>query len=126
MIDKIENVCGNCQGKLKHIQILKAIIAQLIIDMLEYSSSVNHDICLGSIVFAKLTSRTNGITRFIEDIPPIKTIAIDTFTIPNEVFLLDADSLVTDSKLLEYFNCRKQLVLRSKLFLFSNLDISKQ
>ncbi|KAG1534264.1 hypothetical protein G6F49_013390 [Rhizopus delemar] len=91
IMGKLENIRGNSQ------------------DMLEYLSSVDHDICLTSIDFAGLTSRTNDIIQLVEDNPSIKKIAIDTFAISNEVFLFDADSLKMDDKLLENFNCRKQL-----------------
>ncbi|KAG2228722.1 hypothetical protein INT48_007455, partial [Thamnidium elegans] len=86
IMDKLENIRGNSQ------------------DMLEYLGSVDHDICLISIDFAGLTSRANDIIQLIEDNPSIKKIAIDTFTISDEVFLFDADSLKMDDKLLEYFN----------------------
>ncbi|KAG1040239.1 hypothetical protein G6F43_012332 [Rhizopus delemar] len=96
IMGKLENIRGNSQ------------------DMLEYLSSVDHDICLTSIDFAGLASRTNDIIQLVEDNPSIKKIAIDTFAISNEVFLFDADSLKMDDKLLENFNCRKQLNRRSK------------
>lgn len=82
--------------------------------MLEYLNSGDRKICLVSIDFASLTSRTNDIIKLIDDNPSIKKIAIDTFTIYNEVFLFDAHSLKTDDKLLQHFNCRKQLINRSK------------
>jgi hypothetical protein len=69
--------------------------------MLEYVKSVNHDICLVSTDFSGLTSRTHDIKHLIEDNPAIKKIAIEIFTVSNEVFLFD--SLKTDDKLLGYF-----------------------
>ncbi|KAG0737159.1 hypothetical protein G6F57_013263 [Rhizopus arrhizus] len=80
IMGKLENIRGNSQN------------------MLEYLSSVDHDICLTSIDFAGLTSRTNDIIQLVEDNPSIKKIAIDTFAISNEVFLFDADSLKIRSK----------------------------
>jgi hypothetical protein len=73
--------------------------------MLEYVNSAKHNICLVSIDFAGLTSRSIDIIQLINDNPSIKKIAIDMFVISNEIFLFDADSLKTDAKLLEYFNC---------------------
>ncbi|KAG0980959.1 hypothetical protein G6F29_007434 [Rhizopus arrhizus] len=80
IMGKLENIRGNSQN------------------MLEYLSSVDHDICLTSIDFAGLTSRTNDIIQLVEDNPSIKKIAIDTFAISNEVFLFDADSLKMDAE----------------------------
>ncbi|KAI9477916.1 MAG: hypothetical protein EXX96DRAFT_229960 [Benjaminiella poitrasii] len=81
IMGKLENIRGNSQ------------------DMLEYFSSVDHDICLTSIDFAGLTSRTNDIIQLVEDNPSIKKVVIDTFAVSNKVFLFDADSLKMDCRI---------------------------
>ncbi|KAI8093995.1 hypothetical protein BDF21DRAFT_407690 [Thamnidium elegans] len=82
--------------------------------MLVYLKSVKHDVCLVSVDFAGLTTRTHDIVQLIETNPAIKKIAIETFTVANELFLFDSESLTTDAELLEKFNCRKKSVQRSK------------
>lgn len=82
--------------------------------MLVYLKSVKHDVCLVSVDFAELTTRTHDIIQLIETNPAIKKIAIETFTIANELFLFDSKRLTTDAELLEKFNSRKQTIQRSK------------
>ncbi|KAI9476036.1 MAG: hypothetical protein EXX96DRAFT_485709 [Benjaminiella poitrasii] len=41
-------------------------------NMLEYFGSVNHDICLVTIDFAGLTSRTSDIVQLIEKTHPLR------------------------------------------------------
>lgn len=83
-------------------------------DMLIYLKSIKHNVCLVSIDFAGLTTRTHDIIQLIETNPAIKKIAIETFTVANELFLFDSDSLKTDTELLEKFNGRKKSIQRSK------------
>lgn len=82
--------------------------------MLTYLKSVKHDVCLVSIDFAGLTSRTHDIIQLIENNPAIKKIAIETFNVANELYLFSSDSLTADTELLEKFNCRKKCMQRSK------------
>lgn len=82
--------------------------------MLEYLNSADRNICLVFIDFAGLTSRTNDITKLIDDNPSIKKVAIGTFTISNEVFLFYAHSLKTADKLLQHFNFRKIIKITKK------------
>lgn len=82
--------------------------------MLEYFGSVDHPICLVSIDFAGLTSRANDIVELVKNNPSVKEIVVDTFTISNEIFLIDSSNLKANEKLLENFNCRRQLNKRSK------------
>lgn len=60
--------------------------------MLMYLKSVRHDVCLVSLDFAGLTTRTHDIVKLIETNPAIKKIAIETFTVANELFLFDSES----------------------------------
>ncbi|KAI9267002.1 hypothetical protein BY458DRAFT_437561, partial [Sporodiniella umbellata] len=96
IIDKLSQVTGNTQ------------------DMLIYLKSIKHNVCLVSIDFAGLTTRTQDIIQLIETNPAIKKIAIETFTVANELFLFDTDSLKADTELLEKFNSRKKSIQRSK------------
>ncbi|CAO3693174.1 unnamed protein product [Rhizopus stolonifer] len=70
IIDKLNQVTGNTQ------------------DMLIYLKSIKHNICSVSIDFAGLTTRTHDIIQLIENNPAIKKIAIETFTVANELFYL--------------------------------------
>lgn len=82
--------------------------------MLIYLKSVKHNVCLVSIDFAGLISRTHDIVQLIEANPAIKKITKETFTVANELFLFSSDSLKPDTKLLKNFNCRKKNIQRSK------------
>jgi hypothetical protein len=72
--------------------------------MLEYLQSVEHDICLVSIDFVGLTTGAHHIKKLVEDKPTIKKTAIETFTVANELFAVDTNSLISNNKLLEKFD----------------------
>lgn len=61
VMESFENINGNTQ------------------DLLEYINSCDHDICLISIGFAGLTTRSIDLVNLIENNPVIKKIAIETF-----------------------------------------------
>lgn len=82
--------------------------------MLQYLQSADHDICLVSIDYAGLTSRSQELTRLMENNPMIKRIAIDTFALDNEIHLYDTELLASDHTLLSKFDCRKKILQRSK------------
>lgn len=67
--------------------------------MLEYLQSVDHNVCLTSIDFAGFSSRSYLMKDLLEEYPTIKKIAIDTFTLGNEI-LLDSQFLLSNSQLL--------------------------
>ncbi|KAI9017929.1 hypothetical protein CLU79DRAFT_762270 [Phycomyces nitens] len=83
-------------------------------DMLHYLQSAQHDICLVSIDYAGLTSRSQELKSLIENNDGIKKIAIDTFALDNELQLFDAKLLASDPTLLAKFDCRKKILQRSK------------
>lgn len=83
-------------------------------DMLEYLQSIDHNICLASIDFAGISSRSHFVKDLLEECPVIKKIAIETFIFNNEILLLDSQLLLSDNQLLEKFDCRKKLIQRSK------------
>lgn len=58
--------------------------------MLEYLQSVDHNVCLASIDFARFSSRSYLIKDLLEEYPTVKKIGIDTFTVDNEILLLDS------------------------------------
>ncbi|KAI9257698.1 hypothetical protein BY458DRAFT_421394, partial [Sporodiniella umbellata] len=62
-------------------------------DLLEYVNTCDHDICLISIDFAGLTTRSDDLMKLIEGNPAIKKIAIETFAINSELFIFDAQNL---------------------------------
>ncbi|KAI8096331.1 uncharacterized protein BX664DRAFT_323677 [Halteromyces radiatus] len=95
-MEKLEHVTGNTQ------------------DMLEYIQAVDHNVCLVSIDFAGLSSRSHIVKDFLEEFHAIKKIAIETFSFDNEVLLLDSQQLKSDNQLLQKFDCRKKLIQRSK------------
>ncbi|KAG1162802.1 hypothetical protein G6F37_001816 [Rhizopus arrhizus] len=78
VMESLENVNGNTQ------------------DLLEYINSCDHDICLISIGFAGLTTRSIDLVNLIKDNPAIKKIAIEN----NEVFIFVAQNLQNDQKIL--------------------------
>lgn len=82
--------------------------------MLEYLHSIDHNICLASIDFAGISSRSHLVKDLLEECPVIKKMAIKTFTSDNEILLLDSQPLLSDNQLLEKFDCRKKLIQRSK------------
>lgn len=64
--------------------------------MLRYLQSADHDICLVSINYAGLASRSQDIKRLIENNDKIKKIAINTFALDNEIHLYDTKLLASD------------------------------
>ncbi|KAI7902999.1 uncharacterized protein BX663DRAFT_509158 [Cokeromyces recurvatus] len=96
VMESLENVNGNTQ------------------DLLEYINSCDHDICLISIGFAGLTTRSSDLVNLIEKNPAIKKIAIETFAINNEVFIFDAQNLQNNKKILDRFDYRNEFYNRSK------------
>ncbi|KAI9011867.1 hypothetical protein CLU79DRAFT_771648 [Phycomyces nitens] len=83
-------------------------------EMLKYVQSVKHDVCLVSLDFSGLSSRSHHVKDLLEKNPSIKKIAMETFAVSNEVFIYDSDKLLSDVKLLEQFDCRPKPVQRSK------------
>lgn len=96
VMESLEHVNGNTQ------------------DLLEYINSCGHGICLISIGFSGLTTRSIGLVNLIEDNPAIKKIAIETFAMNNEVFIFDAQSLQNDKRILDRFDYRNEFYNRSK------------
>lgn len=96
VVESFENVNGNTQ------------------DLLEYINSCDHDICLISIGFAGLTTRSIDLVNLIENNPAIKIIAIETFTLNNEIFIFDAQDLQNNQKILDRFDYRNEFLNRSK------------
>ena len=82
--------------------------------MLHYLQSTDCDICLVSIDYAGLTSRSQELKRLIENNDKIKKIAIDTFALDNEIHLFVTKLLASDPTLLIKFDCRKKVLQRSK------------
>lgn len=60
--------------------------------LLEYINSCDNGICLISIGFSGLTTSVD-LVNLIENNPAIKKIAIETFTLNNEIFIFDAEDL---------------------------------
>ncbi|KAI8968265.1 hypothetical protein BDF20DRAFT_839387 [Mycotypha africana] len=83
-------------------------------DMLHYLQSAKHNICLVSIDYAGLTSRSQELRRLIENNEKIKKIAIDTFALDSEIHIFDTKLLASDPSLLTKFDCRKKILQRSK------------
>jgi hypothetical protein len=73
--------------------------------MLKYLQSVKHDVCLVSLDFAGLSSRSHQVKELLDKNPSIKKVAIETFAVSNEVFIYDSNTLLSDVKLLEKFDC---------------------
>ncbi|KAG1470506.1 hypothetical protein G6F56_002649 [Rhizopus delemar] len=73
-------------------------------DILEYYQSIDHDICLASIDFAGIFSRSHLVKDLLEECPVIKKISIETFISDNEILLLDSQLLLSDNQLLEKFD----------------------
>lgn len=96
LMESFENVNGNTQ------------------DFLEYINSCDHDICLISIGFAGLTTRSVDLVNLIENNPAIKKIAIETFTLNNAVFIFDAQDLQNNKEILDRFDYRNEFFNRSK------------
>ncbi|KAI9025811.1 hypothetical protein CLU79DRAFT_698933, partial [Phycomyces nitens] len=72
-------------------------------DLLVYLKSVDHDVCLVTIDFAGITTRSEDIVNLVEANPFLKRIAVETFTQCNEVFIFDTEALVKDNSLLQKF-----------------------
>lgn len=83
-------------------------------DLLTYLKSVNHDVCLVSIDFAGITTRSEDIVKLVETNPFLKKIAIETFALCNEVFIFNTKKLVKDNDLLQKFENRNYFIQRSK------------
>lgn len=64
-------------------------------DFLEYVKASNHSICLISIDFYGITTISSDLVQLIENSTAIKKIAIETFAIDNEVYLLTIKELYT-------------------------------
>ncbi|KAI7902998.1 uncharacterized protein BX663DRAFT_551855 [Cokeromyces recurvatus] len=86
MMKKSSDVNGNTQDLLHHLQ------------------SSDHNICLVSIDFSCLTSRSQDIRELIEMSSSVKKIAIETFTQCNEMGIFNTKLLITDNSLLQTFN----------------------
>ncbi|KAI9243757.1 hypothetical protein BY458DRAFT_448138, partial [Sporodiniella umbellata] len=62
-------------------------------DLLKYVNTCDHDICLISVDFAVLTTRSDDLVKLIEENPAIKKIAIETFITSNKFFIFEAQNL---------------------------------
>lgn len=82
--------------------------------MLKYLYSIDHNICLGSIDFSGLSSGSHITKELLEENSRIKKVLIETFTLSNEVFICNSEQLLSNTELLEKFNCRPSPVQRSK------------
>ncbi|OAD70841.1 hypothetical protein PHYBLDRAFT_64084 [Phycomyces blakesleeanus NRRL 1555(-)] len=83
-------------------------------DLLVYLKSVHHDVCLVTIDFAGITTRSEDIVNLVEANPSLKRIAVETFAQCNEVFIFDTERLVKDNGLLQKFENRNYCIQRSK------------
>ncbi|KAL0075651.1 hypothetical protein J3Q64DRAFT_1703071 [Phycomyces blakesleeanus] len=83
-------------------------------DLLVYLKSFHHDVCLVTIDFAGITTRSEDIVNLVEANPSLKRIAVETFAQCNEVFLFDTERLVKDNGLLQKFENRNYCIQRSK------------
>ncbi|KAI8889955.1 hypothetical protein K501DRAFT_290645 [Backusella circina FSU 941] len=83
-------------------------------DLLTYLKSVSHDVCLVTIGFAGITTRSEDIIRLVETNPSLKKIAIETFAQCNQVFIFKTKELVEDNDLLQKFEDRNYFIQRSK------------
>ncbi|KAI8359135.1 hypothetical protein BD560DRAFT_334940, partial [Blakeslea trispora] len=83
-------------------------------DMLQYLQSADHDICLVSIDYAGLSSRSQELKRLIENNDKLKKIAIDTFALDNGIHLFDTKLSLSDPALYTKFDCREKILQRSK------------
>lgn len=71
--------------------------------MLKYLHSAKHNVCLVSLDFPGLSSRSHQVKELLEKNPSIKKVAIETFAVSNEVFIYDSGIL------LQIQNCWKNL-----------------
>ena len=83
--------------------------------MLKYLQSVKHDVCLMSLDFAGLSSRSHQVKELLDKNTSIKKVAIEIFAVSNEVFIYDSNTLLSDVKLLENFDYRPKPVQGSML-----------
>ncbi|KAG1135812.1 hypothetical protein G6F37_012516 [Rhizopus arrhizus] len=83
-------------------------------DLLVYFKSVHHDVCLVTIEFAGIATRSEDIVNLVEANPSLKKIAVETFAQCNEMFIFDTERLVNDDSLLQKFENRKYCIQRSK------------
>ncbi|KAI7869246.1 hypothetical protein BDF14DRAFT_1723123 [Spinellus fusiger] len=83
-------------------------------DLLTYLKSIDHHVCLVSIDFAGITTRSQDIVNLVEVNPSLKMIAIETFALCNEVFIFDTAKLITNNDLLHKFENRNYSIQRSK------------
>ncbi|KAL0082948.1 hypothetical protein J3Q64DRAFT_1642054, partial [Phycomyces blakesleeanus] len=70
-------------------------------DLLAYLKSVHHDVCVVTIDFSGITTRSEDIVKLVEANPSLKRIAVETFSQCNEVFIFDTERLVKDNNLLK-------------------------
>ncbi len=89
--------------------------------MLQYLNSVDRNICLVSLDFSGLSSRSYQVKELLETYLCIKKIAVETFAVCNEVFIFDSETLLSEAKLLEKFDCRQsfnsKIKIKSMLFI---------
>ncbi|RCH80362.1 hypothetical protein CU098_005056 [Rhizopus stolonifer] len=83
-------------------------------DLLTYLKGIDHDVCLVTIDFAGITTRSQDIVNLVEANPSLKKIAIETFALCNELFLFDTQELVRNNDLLQKFDSRNRCIQRSK------------
>ncbi|RCI02517.1 hypothetical protein CU098_012531, partial [Rhizopus stolonifer] len=83
-------------------------------DFINYLNASKHSICLAVLDFGGLSSRSHHVQESLEDYPAIKTVAVDTFMISNELFIYNTSDLKANANLLEKFNCRYKSMQRSK------------
>ncbi|ORE10644.1 hypothetical protein BCV72DRAFT_199259 [Rhizopus microsporus var. microsporus] len=83
-------------------------------DLLEYLNACDHDICLISIDFASLTTRSGDLLKLIEDNLAIKKIATETLTVNNGLFIIDVQDLKENQRMLNRFDNRSVFINRPK------------
>ncbi|KAI9473611.1 MAG: hypothetical protein EXX96DRAFT_488435, partial [Benjaminiella poitrasii] len=76
-------------------------------DLLVYFKSVRHIVCLVTIDFGGITTRSEDIINLVEANPFLKKIAVETFAQCNEVFIFDTEKLIKEKNIFEKFENRK-------------------
>ncbi|KAI8365233.1 uncharacterized protein BYT42DRAFT_649161 [Radiomyces spectabilis] len=93
--EKLHNINGNTQ------------------DMLQYFQASESKLCLVSIDFTGLSSKSHHIKKLLEENSSIAMIAVELFNNGNTCYLLEANRLVSNNELLAKFDCRPKLIQRS-------------
>lgn len=79
------------------------------IETIKYLQCTNHKVCLVSIDFPGLSSRSHQVKKLLEKKKKktsIQYVAVGTFAVSNKAFIYDSEALLSNTKLLEKFECR--------------------